>query len=100
MTYINYLRIAIWLIRAPFVLARKLSRLICRIAGAAVLIGRDSLPCPGCDGEISLVGRWECSWCGYVFDGFFFSRCQICGAMPPYIQCRECGVGVRNPMPK
>ena len=94
------LSIALWLIRAPFVLASRLSRLICRIFGAVALIGKDSIPCPACGDGISLVGRWECGWCSYVFDGFFFSPCQICGAMPPYIQCRRCGVGVRNPVPR
>src|SRR6266542_2882254 len=89
---------AFWLIRAPFVLTFKVYCLIGKLVGAAVLKTRDSFPCPGCGEEISLVGRWECGWCGYVFDGFFFARCRVCGATPPYVQCQACGSGVRNPL--
>lgn len=90
---------AAWLlVKAPFVLTFQISRLIGRAFGAWVLATRDSFPCSGCGETISLVGRWECAWCGYVFDGFFFARCAVCGAVPPYVKCEACGVGVKNPM--
>jgi hypothetical protein len=86
-----------WLIRAPFVFTYRLYRWIGKLFGGWVLITSHSFLCPGCGEEISLIGRWECGWCSYVFDGFFFSRCKVCGATPPYIQCQACGSGVRNP---
>ena len=89
---------AFWLIRALFVLIYSLYRSMGKFIAAWFLKTRDSLSCPGCGGEISLVGRWECGWCKYVFDGFFFSRCNVCGTRPPYIQCQVCGIGVRNPL--
>jgi hypothetical protein len=89
---------AAWfLIAAPFVLTYKLWRLIGRAIGAVILITSHSFPCYGCGENISLVGRWECGWCGYVFDGFFFARCVVCGAVPPYVKCQRCGVSVKNP---
>jgi hypothetical protein len=90
-------KVAWFLVKAPVVLIRKLSRLTRKIIGGWILKTRDSFPCSGCGGEISLVGRWECGWCGYVFDGFFFARCAVCGAVPPYIKCQACGVGIKNP---
>jgi hypothetical protein len=86
-----------FLIAAPFKLTFQLSRLIGRSIGAWILITNDSFPCTGCGEKISLLGRWECGWCGYVFDGFFFARCVLCGAVPPYIKCQNCGISVKNP---
>jgi len=90
-------RLAWFVLAAPFVLGYQLWRLTGRIIGAWILITSDSFPCPGCGGDISLAGRWECGRCGYVFDGFFFARCVVCGAVPPYIKCQVCGVSVKNP---
>jgi len=86
-----------WLIRAPFVLGYWLYRTTGTLWGAWFLATSDSFLCPGCGGEISLVGRWECGLCNFVFDGFFFRPCSVCGAIPPYVQCPDCGTGVRNP---
>lgn len=100
-TYSNIqrsLRAAWWILRAPFMLTKKLARVIHRAAGAWILSTHDSIPCRGCGDDVSLVGCWECSWCGYVFDGFAFARCEICGAVPPFMECQTCGRGVRNPM--
>jgi hypothetical protein len=60
-------------------------------------MGRDALPCRGCGADVSLVGRWQCSWCNYTFDGYAFARCEVCGAVPPFLECQTCGVGIRNP---
>jgi hypothetical protein len=69
-----------------------------RLAGAWVVRTRDALPCSGCEDSVSLVGRWECGMCGYKFDGFAFARCEMCGAVPPFIDCQTCGNSVGNPM--
>jgi hypothetical protein len=90
-------KIAWFLIKAPFVLTYKLSRLTRRLVGGWILKSRDFFLCSGCSEKISTVGRWECGWCGYVFDGYFFARCAVCGAVPPYIKCQACGVGIKNP---
>lgn len=98
MKYLRWgVKAAWWLLAGPFLAARWLSRLIGRLAGGWVLATRDQLPCPGCGEPVSLVGRWQCEWCQWVFDGFAFSRCEICGAVPPFIECQRCGAGVRNP---
>ena len=85
---------ALWrLIISPILLFRWIRKL----QWAVILINRDSVRCPGCGGDISLVGRWKCGVCEYVFDGFAYARCPVCQAVPPYVSCQACGVGVRNP---
>jgi hypothetical protein len=91
------LRTAWWCLRAPYVFTRALARAIVQAGGTWALATRDSIVCRGCEGELSLVGRWECGWCGYVFDGFAFARCEVCGAVPPFIECQTCGIGFKNP---
>lgn len=91
-------KVAFWLTRAPFLAVKFLARAIGRSVGAWVLATRDTVPCPGCRAAVSLVGRWQCGWCNYVFDGFAFARCEICGAVPPFIDCQACGASVMNPM--
>ena len=88
----------VWLVWAPFNVTYSFYRWIGKLFGAWFLTTTDLLHCPGCGENISLVGRWECAWCSFVFDGFFFARCNVCGAVPQFIQCQQCGVGVRNPM--
>lgn len=90
-------RVAWWIVRLPLVITRGIYRLIGRGVRAWTLIGRDTLPCRGCGGEVSLVGRWQCSWCNYTFDGFAFAPCAVCGAVPPFMECQTCGVGIMNP---
>ena len=85
-----------FVITAPFRLPRFLYRCIGRFIGAWIFLTRDSLACRGCGEPILLTDRWECGGCGYVFDGFAFSRCPNCGSVPPFIPCRTCGVGMRN----
>ena len=92
------LRMALWLMLAPFAFTFMLYRWIGRAVGAWILATRDALPCPGCGDPISLVGRWECSVCSYIYEGFYYTRCDICNAVPPFLRCQVCGVGVRNPM--
>ncbi len=91
------LKVAVWLVRAPFLAARMLARLVGRMVGAWVLATTDTVECPGCGEAVSLVGRWQCGWCSYVFDGFAFARCEICGAVPPFIDCQTCRASVMNP---
>lgn len=89
---------AAWfLIVAPIALTCALRRFIGKSIASHYLKQVDSFPCYGCGEDISLVGRWECGWCGYVFDGWFFARCVVCGAVPPYVKCQACGVGVKDP---
>ncbi len=89
---------AAWfLVKSIIIFTYWVSRLVGMTIGAWILITRDSFLCPGCGESISLLGRWECSMCGYTYDGFFFVRCAVCRAVPPYIKCQVCGVGVQNP---
>lgn len=93
------IRIVVWSVVAPFILAHHLYRLTMHLAGARLLATHDALPCSGCGTAVSLVGRFECGRCRYVFDGFAFARCPVCAAAPPYISCRRCGLGLKNPLP-
>lgn len=90
-------KVGLFLARVPFLAARFLARTITRSVGAWVLATTDAVVCPGCNGTVSLVGCWQCGWCSYVFDGFAFARCEICGAVPPFIDCQACGASVMNP---
>jgi hypothetical protein len=90
-------RIIFWICYGPFWFARRLSRWTARLVGTAMIAGRDSAPCHGCGEEVSFLGRWECGFCGYGFDGFGFARCEVCGAVPPFLSCQTCGAGIRNP---
>lgn len=93
------IRIAVWSAVLPFIIAHRLYRLTMQLAGARLLATHDALPCSGCGAEVSLVGRYECARCHYVFDGFAFARCPVCAAVPPYIRCQHCGLGLKNPLP-
>ena len=92
-------KIRFWSVYLPFLCTRQLYRLTGRLIGNAMLLNRDSLTCTACGNEVSLVGRWECAWCGRVFDGFAFGRCPTrkCGAVPPFIECQSCGFAIDNP---
>lgn len=92
-------RILFWSIYLPLLIVRHAYRLTGRMIGTAALRNRDSLTCAACGDEVSLVGRWECAWCGRVFDGFAFARCpgRECGAIPPFIECQRCGLSIDNP---
>jgi hypothetical protein len=91
--------IVFWSFYVPFLIAKHTYRWTGRLIGAAALRNRDSLTCAACGDEVSLVGRWECAWCGRVFDGFAFARCpgRECGAIPPFIECQGCGLTIDNP---
>lgn len=91
------LRVAWWCVRVPFVLAHAMAAVIVRLSGAFILATRDEITCRGCGEPVSFVGRFECGWCGYVFDGFAFARCEVCGAVPPFLNCQACGASVKNP---
>jgi hypothetical protein len=81
----------------PILLVRRIFRSVRRLSGAVTLLQYDALPCSGCGNPVSLVGRWQCGRCRYTTDGFMFARCPICGSVPPYVPCQNCGVALRNP---
>jgi len=91
------LKILYWSFYLPFWITKQVYRMTGRLIGTAALLNRDSLGCPACGDQVSLVSRWECGWCGFVFDGFAFARCEVCGAVPPFIECQRCGLTMRNP---
>jgi hypothetical protein len=86
-----------WSFCVPFWIAKQVYRLTGKALGTAALMNCDAVMCPACEAEVSLVARWECGWCGYSFDGFAFARCELCGAVPPFIECQQCGLAIRNP---
>ncbi len=88
-----------WTFYLPLLIAKLVYRGTGTLIGTVALIGRDAVRCPACGEAVSLLGRWECSWCGRVFDGFAFRRCpgRECGAVPPFIECQSCGLSIDNP---
>jgi hypothetical protein len=92
-------KILFWSFYLPLLIAKHVYRLTGRVIGTVALVNRDSLQCAACGDEVSLVGRWECAWCAFVFDGFAFARCpgRNCGAVPPFIECQSCGLTISNP---
>ena len=58
----------------------------------------DSIVCRTCRQTMSLLGLWECGTCGWSFYGFYFARCEVCGSVPPYLECDHCGASSMNPM--
>lgn len=91
-------RATLFLLVLPFRVGRWLGWIMVRLVGVWVLSTRDALGCPGCGSEQLLLGRWQCAWCEFVFDGFAFARCPNCFAVPPFIECQNCGASVRNPL--
>jgi ribosomal protein S27AE len=87
-----------WALLLPFAAARAAFHGTRRVTGATTLVTRDNLICASCSQPISLVNRYRCGRCGYIFDGFAFARCAVCGAVPPYVPCSTCGAGLRNPI--
>ncbi len=82
----------------PFILVVWVFRVTKRLIMSIFLATHDEIYCPACGSVVSLVGRWECGACRYVFDGFAFSRCEVCGAKPPFLECQACGVGIKDPL--
>jgi hypothetical protein len=58
----------------------------------------DAILCHACGEDISLLGLWECGTCSYSFYGFYFARCEGCGAVPAHLDCDECGASTLNPL--
>jgi hypothetical protein len=91
------IKVTCWIICAPFAAATWASRTTGRLCGTWTLLTHHTLPCLACGHPISLVGRWQCGACHIVYDGFGFASCPVCGDVPPYLACPDCGVGIRNP---
>jgi hypothetical protein len=65
---------------------------------AARSLLRNTIPCSTCGHEIPCLGLWECGGCGYRWHGWYFSRCEVCGDVPPWIECERCGASTMNPL--
>ena len=87
------LRGFLWLLAAPAVFTVQLVR----FWAARSLLG-DIIPCRTCGTEIPVLGLRECGACAYTFYGFYFARCEVCGSVPPYLECDHCGASTMNPM--
>jgi hypothetical protein len=84
---------AIWLVRLPIILVIKLVH----FWAVRPLLG-DSIVCATCRTRMSLLGLWECGTCTYSFYGFYFARCECCGAVPGWLECQRCGASTMNPL--
>jgi hypothetical protein len=92
-TMLAAMRILLWFFYAPIAFGIAIAKLI---AGRWLLA--DTAACPTCGGEVPLLGLWECSACRFRFYGFFFSRCALCGNVPAYINCANCGASLLSPL--
>jgi hypothetical protein len=81
-----------WLFRAPIVFAIGLMSL----SAIRKTVG-DTVACATCGQEIPLLGLWECGGCSYSWYGWYFSRCEACGDIPPWVECGRCGASTMNP---
>ena len=86
-------QLLVWLFRAPIAFAITLVRLW----AARSLLG-SAITRRTCGADISCLGLWECGKCGYSWHGWYFSRCEACGDVPPYIECHRCGASTTNPL--
>jgi len=89
----SILRALVWLVRTPIALGVRLATTwaVRRVLGEAIV-------CATCGSEIPLLGLHECGRCGYAWYGHFFTRCDACGDVPPYIECPTCGASTINPL--
>ena len=78
---------------------RWLTKTLVELIGSWALLGRDSLPCPGCHAEVPLHGWFVCDWCQAKFLGHAFAPCPTrgCGAIPGWIPCSRCEHHIDNP---
>ena|SRR2546426_2265183 len=58
----------------------------------------DTIPCGTCSSQIQLLGLWVCGGCGYSWHGWYFARCEVCGDVPPWVECERCGASTMNPI--
>lgn len=65
---------------------------------AAEHLLQDKIACPVCGTAINLLGLWECASCQYSFYGHFWSACEVCGSIPPFVDCGHCGASTKNPL--
>jgi ribosomal protein S27AE len=83
----------------PFFAVRAVRRLTSVARGAVLLLGQDDISCDHCGAALVLTARWRCARCGYVWLGFGFSRCPMCGEPCRFLNCQSCGTSIRNPLP-
>ena len=81
-----------WLFWAPIVFAIN----VVRFWKLRPLFG-DAMACVTCQSRISLLSLWECH-CGWRFYGWYWSRCEVCGDIPSFVECGRCGATTMNPM--
>lgn len=62
----------------------------------------DTVRCPRCGLEQSLLGRWVCPVCHGIEATHAFAACRICGTQVPagYVRCEDpdCRSAIPNPM--
>lgn len=99
MSYLTYsvfravLWATMWIFYAPIALGIDIAKLM---TGRWLL--HDSVECPTCDGEVPLLGLFECRTCGFHYYGAYFSRCELCRSVPAYIHCNHCGASILSPL--
>jgi predicted amidophosphoribosyltransferase len=87
------LRLTWRLVWLPVVLAIKLVHL-----WSVRPLLQDEIVCRVCGEHLGVLGLWQCGTCSYSFYGFYFARCEECGAVPPYLDCDACSASTLNPL--
>lgn len=91
------LRIVTAAMAVPLWLAVRFAKSAWRLRNVGMLF-RDAIACRACGTVVNLVGVFECPRCRLRSPGFYFSRCRLCGAVPSFIRCPNCGIGTLNPL--
>lgn len=82
-----------WCFRAPITLAINLVH----FRAVRPLVG-DTMVCATCHAQLPLLGLWQCGRCSYSWHGWYWSRCEVCGDVPGWVECSHCGASTMNPM--
>jgi hypothetical protein len=85
-------RALVWIVWAPAAAAVTLVRL-----WASRSLRDPAMSCGTCGSTIPLRGLWECR-CGFTFYGAYWTRCGVCGDVPPFVECPHCGASTTNPL--
>lgn len=87
------LRALAWILWMPVSLALK----AVWFSAARSVVG-DTMSCGTCHATIALLGLWMCGRCSYSWHGWYFARCELCGDVPPFVECGRCGATTMNPL--
>lgn len=85
-------RILAALVWTPIVKAFEIGRAL-----VTAPVSTDAINCGTCSARVSLLGFFQCGDCSFSCYGWFFAECELCGSVPPFVDCDRCGASIKNP---